>query len=92
MSDWTDMPPVEFHGVASALVVYADRSEVMTWCGRAKIGCYINGVVYLPVQCGPGGRVMRDETVDIARLARYDPSYCGSLKAHEFGHVLGWRH
>jgi hypothetical protein len=88
IGSWRDMPPARYHGTATALVVYAERDTIERICGgRPIIGCYANGAVYMPEQCGTGHRV---ETVNVASLIRNDFSFCGSVKAHEFGHVNGW--
>ena len=93
---WTTMPPPQYWGEASAHVSYLERPALRTWCtGDGEIACYHHGlnIVFMPVQCSPTGRQMaQPETVDVGRLVREDMSYCGSLKAHEFGHVNSWRH
>jgi hypothetical protein len=81
------MPPARFWGTATATVSYVDGNTIQRICGSGKIACYSRGTVYLPQTCGTGTRV---ETVNVGRLIQNDVSYCGSLRAHEFGHANGW--
>ena len=88
VGSWRDMPPARYQGTATAMVVYGSRDTIDRVCGRhPTIACYAAGIVYMPAQCGIGHRV---ETVNVADLIHNDISFCGSIRAHEFGHVNGW--
>ena len=90
---WRDMPPARYQGTVTVNVSYAERPLLQEWCGRQSVACYHTRlrIIFMPVQCSPTGRPMAQrETINVADLVRNDTSYCGSIKAHEGGHVLGW--
>ena len=90
---WRDMPPARYQGEVTVNVSYAERPLLQEWCGRQSVACYHIRlrIIFMPVQCSPTGRPMAQrETINVADLVRNDTSYCGSIKAHEGGHALGW--
>jgi hypothetical protein len=90
---WRDMPPGRYQGTVTVNVSYAERPLLQEWCGRQSVACYHTRlrIIFMPVQCSPMGRPMAQrETINVADLVRNDTSYCGSIKAHEGGHALGW--
>lgn len=87
---WRDQPPPRYVAEVTRIVVYTSYPEIAAVCGRPRDdirGCY-NGYIYLPVECSPTRRPLRQfETIRPNELGR---GYCDSLRRHELGHANGW--